>query len=96
MSYLVWGFSAGMLSPFSPWEPNESEVDLLYQNPKRRKIDGNSTIGVTKCMFKLFTHFFISLTFRFAWIDQPRKYMLHELHCSSLDSHTSTARLFPF
>lgn len=34
-----------MLNPFSPWEPSEMEVELLHQNPKRRKIDGNSTIG---------------------------------------------------
>ncbi|ELU07196.1 hypothetical protein CAPTEDRAFT_18184 [Capitella teleta] len=36
----------GMLNPFSPWEPSEMEVELLHQNPKRRKIDGNSTIGL--------------------------------------------------
>ncbi|KAK2149381.1 hypothetical protein LSH36_454g00029 [Paralvinella palmiformis] len=31
---------------FSVWEPSLSEVDLLKKNPKRRKVSGNSTIGL--------------------------------------------------
>lgn len=36
----------------SPWEPSEIELELLLQHPKRRKVDGNSTIGSSsKIMF---------------------------------------------
>ena len=30
---------------FDPWEPTDTEIELLMQNPKRRCITANSTIG---------------------------------------------------
>ncbi|XP_064609378.1 ubiquitin carboxyl-terminal hydrolase 22-like isoform X2 [Liolophura sinensis] len=30
----------------SPWEPTQEEVDLLIQHPKRRKVEGTSTVGL--------------------------------------------------
>jgi len=36
---------AGVLSLFTAWEPTKIEIQLLNDNPKRRKVNGNSTIG---------------------------------------------------
>ena len=36
----------GIKSVFNPWEPSKIEVDLLKQNPKRRKVTGTTTIGL--------------------------------------------------
>jgi hypothetical protein len=35
----------GNMSLFTPWEPTKAEIELLRDNPKRRKVTGNSTIG---------------------------------------------------
>ncbi|XP_050390499.1 ubiquitin carboxyl-terminal hydrolase 22 isoform X3 [Patella vulgata] len=32
--------------PFSSWEPSEDELQLLKKNPKRRKVDAKSTVGL--------------------------------------------------
>ena len=29
-----------------PWEPTKEEIELLRQNPRRRKLSGNATIGI--------------------------------------------------
>lgn len=31
---------------FMPWEPTKEEIQLLKENPKRRKLTGNATIGL--------------------------------------------------
>jgi ubiquitin carboxyl-terminal hydrolase 22/27/51 len=36
----------GLKNRYSPWDPSEDEVELLMKNPKRRKVTGNSTIGL--------------------------------------------------
>lgn len=36
----------GKKNPFSVWEPTDKEVELLQQNPKRRRLTANSTIGL--------------------------------------------------
>jgi len=36
----------GVLNLFTAWEPTKIEIRLLHENPKRRKVNGNSTIGV--------------------------------------------------
>ena len=48
----------GCLSPggvrrYSPWEPTETELELLIQNPRRRRVTGNSTIGTEVQEIKL-------------------------------------------
>ena len=35
----------GVTNSFSAWEPTDKEVELLQQNPKRRRLTANSTIG---------------------------------------------------
>ena len=37
----------GVLNLFTAWEPTKIEIRLLHENPKRRKVNGNSTIGLT-------------------------------------------------
>jgi len=37
----------GVLNLFTAWEPTRLEIRLLHENPKRRKVNGNSTIGMT-------------------------------------------------
>jgi len=31
------------------WEPTRTEIDLLKENPKRRKVEPGSTIGMFSC-----------------------------------------------
>lgn len=31
---------------FNAWEPTNTEISLLQENPKRRKVTGNTTIGI--------------------------------------------------
>lgn len=38
--------SLGNMTLFTPWEPTRKEIQLLKENPKRRKVTGNSTIGL--------------------------------------------------
>lgn len=38
--------SLGTLNLFTVWEPTNVEIQLLHENPKRRKVNGNSTIGL--------------------------------------------------
>ncbi|XP_041363994.1 ubiquitin carboxyl-terminal hydrolase 22-like isoform X2 [Gigantopelta aegis] len=38
--------SLGLKSFFSPWHPTDEEVSLLSTNPKRRKVEEKSTIGL--------------------------------------------------
>ncbi|GAB1602415.1 ubiquitin carboxyl-terminal hydrolase 22-like [Argonauta hians] len=38
--------SLGIKEQFSPWEPDQCEVDLLSKNRKRLKVEDNSTIGL--------------------------------------------------
>ena len=32
------------------WEPTRAEIDLLKENPKRRKVEPGSTIGTFSCL----------------------------------------------
>ena len=36
---------SGMMTHFYEWEPTESDVQLLKNNPKRKKITEHTTIG---------------------------------------------------
>ncbi|KAJ8319108.1 hypothetical protein KUTeg_004199 [Tegillarca granosa] len=38
--------SLGLKTKFFPWEPNELETELLRQNPKRRKVESRSSVGL--------------------------------------------------
>lgn len=44
-----WHFRTSAIFPenalFMPWEPTKEEIQLLKENPKRRKLTGNATIG---------------------------------------------------
>lgn len=39
---------------FIAWEPTEVEVEILRQNPKRRKVENKSTIGKNICSSNIF------------------------------------------
>ena len=40
----------GVLNLFTAWEPTKIEIQLLHENPKRRKVNGSSTIGLTSSL----------------------------------------------
>lgn len=52
---IVFSIKAGLKSySFIAWEPTDVEVEILRQNPKRRKVENKSTIG------KLFTYHIVT------------------------------------
>jgi hypothetical protein len=56
---------------FGVWEPNSTELEILKNNPKRRKVTGNSTIGLWKYMS---TYKQTSILFYSEHIDQGKKF----------------------
>ena len=51
---------SGIKTYFSPWEPNDTEIDILRTNPKRRRVEVKSSIGNSHSLIfdkKLTKHF---------------------------------------
>ncbi|KAL5018944.1 hypothetical protein ScPMuIL_004666 [Solemya velum] len=54
MARSQWGKASSSLGIkeriFAPWEPNDTETELLRKNPKRRKVEVASTVGLRGLM----------------------------------------------
>jgi len=50
MSLMCMCVCVGVLNLFTAWEPTKIEIQLLHENPKRRKVNGSSTIGLTSSL----------------------------------------------
>lgn len=74
------------------WQPSTSELEILKEHPKRKKICRDSYIGNYfnfDCINPVLHHF----CYRTERADKLGKYLLHELHCSGLDAHAAFKRL---